>query len=69
LKRLLRKQWNDHPTDVDVSLRKFAKSKQIPLTTLQRQVKDKKPIAIDARPGRSALISTEGGEFVMDVLR
>ncbi len=34
-------EWKDNPNDV--SLRKFAKLKQIPLTILQRRVTDKNP--------------------------
>lgn len=60
-------EWKDNPNDV--SLRKFAKLKQIPLTILQRRVNDKEPMAIHAHAGKPALISTEDGQFVMDVLR
>jgi hypothetical protein len=34
-------EWKDNPNDV--SLRKFAKLKQIPLTILQRRVNEKNP--------------------------
>ncbi len=48
---------------------KFAELKQIPFTILQRRVNDKQPMAIHAHAGKPALISTEDGQFVMDVLR